>query len=177
MGCGRYDSGMTRVESRRALLEEMDEAYAQLQELMARVPADVWTSSRVNSAGWSLKDVVAHVADWAERCDAWCAGRSGHDLPPGDGFKWNETRELNQEIHRRRHEHALSRVLQDFEAGHAALRKHAAEMNEDELLAVGRIGWCGETWSAAKHLRANTAAHYRWAGKHFKKALRKAGVV
>ena len=168
---------MTKVVSRRALLEEMDESYGQLQELMARVPAGLWTSSRVNSAGWSLKDVVAHVADWAQRCDAWCSGHNGHDLPPGDGFKWNETRELNQEIHLRRHGHALERVLREFEAGHAALRAHASEMNEEELLAVGRFGWCGETWSVAKHLRANTTVHYRWACKHFKRALREAGVV
>lgn len=168
---------MNNVRSRSALLEEMDEAYAQLKAMMERVPRSVWKSSCVNSGGWSLKDVIAHVADWAQRCDGWCGlGDALCEMtPPAAGFKWSETRELNQEIFVRRRGHALARVLRDFEAGHAALRAHAAEMNESDLLAVGRFGWCGKTWSVAKHLRANSAAHYRWAGKHFRKVLRGVG--
>ncbi|MBX9736131.1 MAG: ClbS/DfsB family four-helix bundle protein [Phycisphaerales bacterium] len=47
-------------------------------------------------------------------------------------------------------------------------------MNEADLLAVGRFARYGKTWSIAKHIRANTAAHYRRASKHFKAALRAA---
>ncbi len=168
---------MPTVTSRHDLLEEIDAEYAGLTDLVARVPPGLWKSSRVNSAGWSLKDVLAHVADWAERCDGWCGlGDTLKDMtPPAAGFKWSETRELNHAIFLKRRRHTLARVRRDFRAGHAALRSHAATMNEADLLTVGRFAWCGKSWSIAKHIRASTAAHYRWASKHFKAALRAAG--
>lgn len=169
---------MPAIASRRDLLAEIDAEHARLSALIDRVPPSLWKSSRVNTAGWSLKDVLAHVADWAERCDGWCAlGDTLNDMtPPASGFKWTETRELNHAIYLKRRRHALARVLRDFEAAHAALRARAASMDEADLLAVGRFAWCGKTWSVAKHLRANTAAHDRWASKHFKAALKSAGV-
>jgi len=157
----------------------MDAECARLTVLVSRVPNALWASSRVNSAGWSLKDVLAHVADWAERCDRWCGlGETSAGItPPARGFKWNQTRELNHAIYMKRRRHAIDRVLRGFEAGHAALRAHAATMSESDLLGIGRFAWCGKTWSVAKHIRANTSCHYRWAGKHFKAALRAVGGV
>jgi hypothetical protein len=165
------------VTSRHDLLEEIDAEYARVTGLIDRVPPGLWNSPRVNSAGWALKDVLAHVADWAQRCDGWCAlGDTRTDMtPPAAGFTWSETRELNHAIYLKRRRHTLARVLRDFRAGHAALRARVATMNEADLLTVGRFAWCGKTWSMAKHIRANTAAHYRWASKHFKAALRAAG--
>ncbi len=169
---------MPAISSRRDLLAEIDAEYARLSALIARVPPSLWNSSRVNAAGWSLKDALAHVADWAERCDGWCA--LGHALtamtPPAAGFKWSETRELNHAIYLKRRRHTLARVLRDFKAGHAALRAHAATMDEADLFAVGRFAWCGKKWNVAKHIRANTTAHSRWAIKHFKTALKAANV-
>ncbi|MGQ0629290.1 MAG: ClbS/DfsB family four-helix bundle protein [Phycisphaerales bacterium] len=169
---------MTAIASRRDLLTEIETEYTRLSALIDRVPSALWRSSRVNSANWSLKDVLAHVADWAERCHGWCA--LGDTLPvmtpPADGFKWSETRQLNHAIYLRCKGHALARVLRDFKAGHAALHARAATTNESDLLAIGRFAWCGKTWSIAKHIRANTAAHYRWASKHFKAALKVAEI-
>lgn len=168
---------MTAISSRRDLLAEIDAEHARLLALIDRVPPSLWNSSRVNAAGWSLKDVLAHVADWAERCDVWCAlGDTLTDMtPPAAGFKWSETHELNHAIYLKRRRHSLARVLRDLRAGHAALRARAATMDEADLLSVGRFAWCGRTWSVAKHIRANTAAHSRWARKHFRAALKTAG--
>ncbi|MBX3403745.1 MAG: hypothetical protein KF699_10085 [Phycisphaeraceae bacterium] len=52
---------MPPITSRRALLDEMDVEYARLMDLVDRVPRSLWRSSRVNSGGWSLKDVLAHM--------------------------------------------------------------------------------------------------------------------
>jgi hypothetical protein len=165
---------MPPVLSRQDLIAEIDTEYARLTSLMDRLRHEAWTNFSVNSAGWTPKDVIAHVADWAERCAGWCRlGESVAEMtPPAPGFKWNETRRLNAAIHRQRRDHALKRVTNDFQAGHAALRSLAATMPERDLLSIGRFGWCGKTWSVAKHIRANTAAHYRWASKHFRAALR-----
>lgn len=169
---------MAKVASRAGLIDEIDAEHATLLALIDATPRELWRTSSVNSAGWNLKDALAHVADWAERCDQWCTlGDSLSDMtPPAPGFKWNETRELNHAIYLKRRGHSLERVLKDFHAAHAALRDRAASMNENDLLTVGRFAWCGTTWSVAKHIRANTAAHDRWAIKHFKAAIRAAGV-
>lgn len=169
---------MAKVTSRAELLEEIDAEHEKLTALIDATPREVWRASSVNSAGWNLKDVLAHVADWAERCDGWCElGESLSEMtPPAEGFKWNETRELNHEIYLARRGHSLERVLKDYHAVHAALRRRAEVMNEEDLLAVGRFGWCGTAWSVAKHILANTAAHDRWACKHFSRAMRDAGV-
>lgn len=165
---------MPPVLSRRELIAEIDVEHARLTLLIERVPRGLWKSSRVNSAGWSLKDVLAHVADWAERCDGWCTlGDTLTEMtPPEAGFTWNETRELNHAIYLKRRSHTLARVLRDYNAAHEALRSRAVTMPEADLIAVGRFAWCGTKWSIAQHIRANTAAHDRWAFKHFQRLLR-----
>lgn len=175
---GAVQSPMKAIVSRRDLLGEIDAEYARLSCLIDRVPPELWKSSRVNTAEWSLKDVLAHVADWAIRCNGWCdLGETPTGMtPPAPGFTWRETRELNHAIHLKHRRRALARVLHDFRTGHSALRARAATMGEADLLTVGRFGWCGSTWSVAKHIRANTAAHYRWARTHFNAALKAAGV-
>ncbi len=92
--------------------------------------------------------------------------------PPLPGFKWNETRQANHVIYLKRRRHSLARVLSDFRAGHDALLRRARTMDESVLLEVGKFAWCGPTWSVAKYIRANTAAHYRWASRHFKRWLK-----
>jgi hypothetical protein len=165
---------MPPVLSRRELIAEIDIEHARLLGLIDRVPPEEWASSRVNSAGWSLKDVLAHVTDWAERCEGWCALGDSLDTmtPPAPGFKWTETRELNHAIYLKRRSHTLARVHKDYNAAHDALRARALAMADADLLTVGRFAWCGKTWSVAKHIRANTASHDRWASKHFQRTLR-----
>lgn len=160
--------------TRDALLDEIDREYATLKALIDNVPRREMSDSTVNSGSWSLKDVLAHIADWAERCETWCdAGLRGEvPTPPGPGYKWNETPRLNHDIYQKRKGHSLTRVLRDFYAGHDALVRRAKSMDEADLCEPHRFEWCGPTWSVAKHIRANTASHYRWATKHFRKWLR-----
>ncbi|CAG0949340.1 hypothetical protein PHYC_00102 [Phycisphaerales bacterium] len=159
---------------RAQLLAEIDAEYAALNRLIEQVPAQDLAASSVNSAGWSLKDVLAHIADWAQRSSGWCrAGLRGErPQPPAPGFKWNETPRLNREIFLRRRGHTASRVLRDFRTGHDDLVQLARVIDEADLCEPHRFAWTGPTWSVAKHIRANTAAHYRWAGKHFRKWVR-----
>ncbi len=165
--------------TREQLLAEIDAEYATLSALIERVPTVSLENSSVNSAGWSLKDVLAHIADWAERCSQWCRDglRGESPRPPAPGFKWNETSRLNHEIFMKRRGHTPARVLRDFRAGHEALVDLARTLDQADLCEPCRFGWTGPTWSVAKHIRANTAAHYRWAANHFKKWLRANGAA
>lgn len=165
---------MPPVRSRHDLLEEIDAECGVLTALFDRVPPVVWTSSRVNSGGWLLKDVLTHIAEWAQRCEDNCAQGAGSTemATPYPGIKWNETRQANHAIYLKRRGHSLARVMSDIRAGHDKLLQLARAMSEADLLEVGRFAWCGKTWSVGKYIRANTAAHYRWASKHFKRWLK-----
>lgn len=165
---------MPRAITRSSVLAEARAEHAALEKLISLTPKTAWTAARVNSAGWSLKDVVAHLADWSERLLGWIDdGFEGRTpSPPGDGFTWRETRELNHAIFLKRRRHSLARVLRDYRAAHAALIRHARTLDSKDLLKQRRFEWTGPSWSIGHHIRAATAAHDRWANKHFKKQLR-----
>jgi hypothetical protein len=165
---------MPAVRSRRELLAEIDAEHEKLLALVERVPKAEWSASSVNAAGWSLKDVLAHVTDWAQRCAGWCEAGTRGEAPelPAPGFTWKETPKLNHAIFLKRRAHGLARVRRDYTAAHAALIQLVRTMPEADLCTPCRFAWTGKTWSVAQHIRANTAGHDRWAAKHFAEWLR-----
>ncbi len=164
---------LAKIASRKALLDEIAYEYAKLRPLIERVSSADLRSSRVNSGGWSLKDVLAHVADWAHRCADWCeAGLRGENPDvPAPGLKWSEFPKLNEQIFKRHRNRPAARVLGEFSDGHARLLKLAETIDEPSLCKPRRFAWTGPTWAVANHIRANTASHYRWACKHFRRWL------
>ena len=165
---------MAKILTRQQLLDEIEKEYENLVEIIGQVSDEELISSRVNSAGWSLKDVLAHIADWAIRCALWCSASKDVSVleVPAPGYRWSETRELNREIYLSQRDLPVKAVLTFFKAGHVALVEIAHQMNEIDLLTPKRFAWTGPTWAVSQHIRANTASHYRWATKHFRKWLR-----
>jgi hypothetical protein len=159
--------------SKAKLLAEISAEYDRLVEVVERVPPKDLTGSSVNSGGWSLKDVLAHVADWADRCAGWCeAGLRGEQPePPAPGLKWNQFPLLNQQIYERHRNRPAAAILAEFRAGHDRLVKITQRFDDADLVTPHRYAWTGPTWAVANHIRANTASHYRWALKHFKRWL------
>ena len=170
-GTGRV---IVRQLSKADLLAEIAAEYQRLAKVLDRVSKTDLTDSRVNSAGWSLKDVLAHVADWAERCAGWCeAGLRGEKPePPALGLKWNQFPELNQQIVRRHRHRPVDAILFEFRAGRARLCGIAERFDKADLSTPHRFDWTGPTWAVANHIRANTASHFRRALKHFRRWLR-----
>jgi hypothetical protein len=164
---------MARRLTRSDLLTEATAEYAKLAALIERVKERDLRESCVNSGGWSLKDVLAHVADWADRCAGWCeAGLRGENpQAPAPGLKWNQFPLLNAQIYRRHRKRAAKRILAEFHEGHARLCALADRIPEADLYEPRRFMWCGPTWAVANHIRANTSSHYRWAQKHFRRWL------
>ncbi len=164
---------MARLLTRAELLAEARREYAKLEALVVQVGERDLRESRVNRGGWSLKDVLAHVADWAERCAGWCEGGLRGETPevPAPGMKWNQFPLLNEQIYKRRRRHSAKRVLAAYHAGHERLCALVESFDEEALTTPRRFAWCGPTWAVANFIRANTASHYRWAQKHFQRWL------
>ncbi len=50
------------------LLADEDRGWAELREVLARIPADRFEEPSVTPEGWSPKDVVFHVGYWLADC-------------------------------------------------------------------------------------------------------------
>jgi len=100
-----------------AIIQKIDDSYSQAVRLYRSVPvAKVIEPSLSN--GWSVKDVIAHIAAWEWRCASLLQESHKSDAP----LKAEpHVDALNQEIHQDRQEWAWEEVEYDFRAAHRAL--------------------------------------------------------
>jgi hypothetical protein len=120
--------------------------------------------------GWTIKDLVAHLAEWHVMFLRWY--REGADgrtpVMPAEGYKWNETRKLNHDIHAKHENASWKRVLGMFEDSYAEVLALAGGLSERELLTPGHFAWT-KKYPLATYLGPNSASHYRFAIKTLKK--------
>lgn len=158
---------------KKELLAEIKLEREQLVELIKTVKRNQFNVPGINTAQWSIKDVLTHLADWEVRTVGWCvSGKSGEKPEvPGDGFKWNQTKELNALIQKRHARKSIKKVLEEFEQAHQATLKLIDALSDRELTTIGHFDWTGKSWTVSDYLLGNTANHYRWARKKIHKWL------
>ena len=124
----------------------------------------------MNCADWRFKDVLTHLLDWEMRtCDCCLAGLDGETPDvPGDGFKWNQTKQLNGLIQERHSRKSIRKILEEFDQTH---ERTLARLSQKELTSLNHIDWPGNSWTVSDYLLANTANHYRWARNKIRKWL------
>jgi hypothetical protein len=73
--------------------------------------------------GWTLGDLVAHLAEWQQMFLRWYADglRGVEPAMPAPGFKWNETPRLNRAIREKRRSRPLATVRAEFDAGYVEI--------------------------------------------------------
>ncbi len=130
------------------------------QELVAVVPLERWTGSPV-TPGWTLRDHVAHLADWYEegtlaieehlRGGPWLDG-------PEEGFDaWNE-----RALDRRRSEDAAA-VLERASAARRRLLELVRSLPAETLL--GEDGWSWTYECLHGHVRSHLAMVGPWCAR------------
>ncbi len=129
------------------------------------------TRSGVTKAGWSVKDVLAHVVAWQQLNLGWYAEslRGGVPEVPAPGLSWKDTRELNERIYRKHHRRSLKDVLADYHTYHQEMLDLIEAVSDQDFVTIGRYDWTGPSWTLSDYVRANTASHYRWARNHIRK--------
>lgn len=115
---------------------------------------------------WSVKDLLAHLFDWEQRCLGWYeAGLCEEDVPvPAFGFSWEDLDRLNQQIYEKHRERDLHDVLAEFHCSYDELLATVVGMSEGELFTPGHFSWTGVD-PLAGFVMANTGEHYRWASE------------
>jgi hypothetical protein len=124
---------------------------------------------------WSVKDVLAHLADWEAHMPTWIeAARSGDPvLEIEEGLNWKQFPEFNQRIYERHCNRSLNDVLEYFRNTHRAFMTMVTTMPEEEMLEPGRYRFIGK--GAVYDWLNAYAGHDRWAKTHIRKWISQRG--
>jgi hypothetical protein len=146
-----------RAADHAGLVVDIAAVDEQFDALIRRLPADRWTETEV-TPGWTLRDHVAHLADWMdEGARAIDVHRdSGVWLSdPEEGVDaWNE-----RHVAERRHE-SVAETLARYDAAHARLLDAARSMSVEELRSPDGWSWVYDCHHG--HIRKHLAMLGRW---------------
>ncbi len=140
------------------------------QNLVGLAPGDMITPGVVGD--WSVKDVLAHLADWEAHMPVWlAAARRGENVAEIEaGLNWKQIDELNERIYLRHKDQTLEEVLAYYQETHRQFMEMVREMSEDEMLTPGRYAFIGKgtvySWLGLY------AGHDRWAKSHLRHWLK-----
>ena len=156
------------------LLKAIDLERSALDNTLALVSARQMTQPGVTRGGWSVKDILAHLAEWQQMNLDWYAAGLRGETPelPAPGFTWRELPRLNQRICRKHRRRSRRAVLHDYQANHDRIVALVKTLSDSDLTALGRYSWTGPSWTLSDYFRASTAAHYRWARTRIHRWLR-----
>ena len=121
---------------------------------------------------WSVKDVLAHLADWEAHLPMWVeAARRGEPVAEIEvGLKWGEYDAFNVRIYERHRDQTLEEVLTYFHKTHQEFVALIEAMPEAELLTHGLYGFIHK--STIYNWLSLYAGHDRWAKTHIRKWMK-----
>lgn len=153
---------MEQPKSKSLMIERLqDERHRLERNLDGLSPAEMVQPGVVGE--WSVKDVLAHLADWEAHMPVWMeAARRGDPVAEIEpGLNWKQFDEFNQRIYERHRDQSLEDVLDCFHSTHKQFMKMVEAMPEDEMLARGRYKFIGR--GAVYNWLGSYANHNRWA--------------
>jgi uncharacterized protein (TIGR03083 family) len=168
---------MPTPTTKEALLNEIRTEREALEKFLAGlVPQQMVQPGAI--AAWSVKDVLAHLAEWEQLLLVWYqaglqAGLRGEDPPlPAPGYTWAQMDDLNQEIFEKYRAAPLERVLDYFRSSYSQVLGAVQAMAQDELFTPGRYAWTKQN-TLADYVIPCTSEHYEWARREMLKGLKK----
>ena len=164
---------MPNPTTKGALLASIRTEWGALEEFLATLTPQQMDVPGV-IAEWSVKDVLAHLAEWEQLLLVWYqAGLRGEIPPlPAPGYSWAQMDDLNQKIYEKYCERSLEDVLAYFRASHLQVLEAVQAMTDDELFTPGRYAWTKQNALAA-YVVPCTSEHYDWARQEMLKGLKK----
>jgi hypothetical protein len=133
---------MPQPKSKAHILKRLQAERRRLeQNLAALSPDDMLRPGVVGE--WSVKDVLAHLADWEAHMLVWVeAARSGDPVEsPDPGLTWEQLGVFNQRVYEAHRDQPLEDVLEYFHSAHRRFMDMVEAMPEDEMLTPGRYAF------------------------------------
>lgn len=162
-----------RYSSKEALLDDIRTEHDVLRARLEEIPDPRWHELGVWGDGWTLSDLVAHLAEWQRLFLGWYEDGQRGATPqmPAPGYKWSQTPRLNRAIWRRNRSRSRAAVRADFDSGYRRIVRIVEALSPEQLLESGHYEWTGKH-PLTTYLGPNTASHYRFAVKVIKRWLR-----
>ncbi len=162
---------MSSPRSKAQIVQRLQTERGRLEQNLARLRYDEMLQPGVVGQ-WSVKDVLAHLADWQARLMPWvAAARRGEPVEtPAPGLTWKQLDVVNQGIYQAHRDQTLVEVLEYFHATYRQFMELVEAMPEVEMLAPGRYAFTGRgliyDWLIAY------AEHDRWGKTEIRKWMK-----
>ncbi len=143
------------IESER---EKLDRALTGLTDAEMEMPGVC--------GDWSVKDILAHLVDWEQRCLGWYQDGLRGEVPktPDENFNWRELPALNQAINEKYQNWPLEEVWQAYQHTYQETISKLEQITAEELFSPKVYEWTGNNL-LRDYINSATASHYRWASK------------
>ena len=132
---------MAEQVDKTSILNEMSISYAALEEILAPLDKTLFTTEGV-IPGWSIKDMLAHIASWHHRLLMWLDAAKRNQEPTISGpDSVEEMDALNAQFYQENKALPLDEVLTDFRTTHQQIMDVVQAMPEDDLTSPHRFAW------------------------------------
>ena len=151
---------MTEQIDKTSILKEMSTSYAALEEILTSLDKMQYFIEGV-IPGWSIKDILAHIASWQHRLLSWLDAAVRNEKPTISGpDNVQEMDALNAQFYQVNKALPLDKVLIDFRTSHQHIMDIVQAMPEEDLMNPHRFAWSkGEPlWQA---IAGDTYEHYQ----------------
>lgn len=147
--------------NRAEFLQELTGKRAEWDGVLAQIPQELMTVPGVNEAGWSVKDIVAHVA--------WYENEAAHILrshalasesAENDRIWELPINERNSAIYEQNRNLTLSDALVMGQDAFRAFLHEAQKLSEEDLSDPARYKDMPADWTPWEVVASNTFEHY-----------------
>ena len=143
-----------------SILNEMSISYAALEEILTTLDKTQYFTEGV-IPGWSIKDILAHIASWHHRLLMWLDAAVRNEEPTISGpDNVEEMDALNAQFYQENKSRLLDEVMADFYTTYQQIMDIVQAMPEEDLMNPHRFAWSkGEPlWQA---IAGDTYEHYQ----------------
>jgi hypothetical protein len=159
------------LKNKAAILKRVQTERQRLEQNISGLSPDEMLQPGVVGQ-WSIKDVLAHLADWEAHMLVWVKAARGGDpvASPEPGLTWHEFKLFNERVYERHRNQPLKAVLKYFRDTHRKFVALVEAMPNEELLTPGRHAFLGK--STIYKWVGLYAAHDRWGKTAIRKWLK-----
>jgi hypothetical protein len=146
--------------SRAEVLEAMQTERANLESLLTTL-SDEQMCLPMLEGERSIKDILAHIADWELRCASWIETGLRGETParPETGYTWDDIDGLNERTFIENQNRPLPEVLAISHQAYQQLLAQVRSLSEEDITNPNRFPWT-ENEPLATSIAANSYWHY-----------------
>jgi uncharacterized protein (TIGR03083 family) len=154
---------MPEPTTKEGLLQEIHAEREALEKFLAGLAPEQMVQPGALGE-WSVKDMLAHLAEWEQLLLVWYnAGLRGEVPPlPAVGYHWDQMDDLNQVIFEKYRDWTLEDMQAYFQDSYRQTLEAVRAMTEEELFTPGRYRWTKQN-TLADYVIPCTSEHYQWA--------------